>query len=90
MVVAQVGETASPGHLFEFLIHKEMERLGYVLVDRRKEAEYAAGDKVRVRAAGVFCNVAEYDFSAMQPQTAAATSAQAGCAGGCRESSSGQ
>jgi len=67
MVVAQVGETASPGHLFEFLIHKEMERLGYVLVDRRKEAEYAAGDKVRVRAAGVFRNVAEYDFSAMYP-----------------------
>jgi len=67
LTVAQVGETASPGHLFEFLIHKEMEHLGYVLADREREWDYAAGDKVRVRAAGIFRNVAEYDFSAMYP-----------------------
>jgi len=67
LTVAQVGETASPGHLFEFLIHKEMEHLGYVLADREREWDYPAGDKVRVRAAGIFRNVAEYDFSAMYP-----------------------
>jgi len=67
LTVAQVGETASPGHLFEFLIHKEMEHLGYVLADRRRQYDYLAGDKVRVRAAGIFRNVAEYDFSAMYP-----------------------
>jgi len=67
LTVAQVGETASPGHLFEFLIHKEMEHLGYVLADREREWDYSAGDKVRVRTAGIFRNVAEYDFSAMYP-----------------------
>jgi len=67
LTIAQVGEDASPGHLMEFLIHKKMERLGFVLGDRKRKWAYAAGDKVKVRAVGVFRNVAEYDFSAMYP-----------------------
>ncbi|GAB6948087.1 hypothetical protein JCM16161A_22170 [Vulcanisaeta sp. JCM 16161] len=67
MVINQVAESASPGHLAEALIHRWLEFNGIVLQDREREFSYEAGDKTRARAHGLFRSVAEYDFSAMYP-----------------------
>ncbi|WP_243680216.1 hypothetical protein [Vulcanisaeta souniana] len=65
MVINQVAESASPGHLAEALIHKYLQFNGIILQDRRREMDYEAGDKTRARSYGLFRNVGEYDFSAM-------------------------
>ncbi|GGI78321.1 hypothetical protein GCM10007112_13940 [Vulcanisaeta souniana JCM 11219] len=67
MVINQVAESASPGHLAEALIHKYLQFNGIILQDRRREMDYEAGDKTRARSYGLFRNVGEYDFSAMYP-----------------------
>ncbi|MGC9227712.1 MAG: hypothetical protein ACP5HY_10580, partial [Caldivirga sp.] len=67
MVINQVAESASPGHLAEALIHKWLEFNGIILQDRVRQFNYEAGDKTKARSAGLFRNVAEYDFSAMYP-----------------------
>ncbi|WP_054843913.1 DNA polymerase domain-containing protein [Vulcanisaeta souniana] len=67
MVINQVAESASPGHLAEALIHKYLQFNGIILQDRRREMNYEAGDKTRARSYGLFKNVGEYDFSAMYP-----------------------
>jgi len=68
MVVAQAAEKYSPAVLFEYLAHRRlMEVEGGVFVDRRREWEYEAGEKVFAARPGVFHNVAEYDFNAMYP-----------------------
>jgi len=58
---------ASPGHVAEYYIHKQMETLGYVLQDVERDADYEAGKKVLARGVGLYKNVAEYDAKAMYP-----------------------
>jgi len=70
MVVNQLAAPptpASPGHLVEFYVHKMFEAEGRVLQDTKRDAEYEAGEKVRVRDVGRYETVAEYDFRAMYP-----------------------
>jgi len=68
MVVAQVAERFSPAVLFEFLAHKRlMEVEGGVFVDRSREWNYEAGEKVFAAQPGLFHTVAEYDINAMYP-----------------------
>lgn len=72
MVVNQVAESASPGHLVEGLIHKHLLMNGAVVMDsyRNFKIPTAGGErKTRLRQAGVYGNVAEFDFSAMYPTT---------------------
>lgn len=67
MIINQVAEEHSPGHLAEALIYRYLELNGLIPQDRVRELDYEAGDKARVRSSGLFRNVVEYDFSAMYP-----------------------
>jgi len=68
MIINQIAETASPGHLAEGVIHKYgVEKEGIVLQDVRRDFNYEAGEKARARSSGVFHNVVELDFSALYP-----------------------
>ncbi len=68
MVLNQVAETASPGHIAEVLIHKWLEeRHGIVFLDNKRNFDMPGLEKVRASGYGLFTNVAEGDFSMLYP-----------------------